>query len=61
MQADTEKYVYFDSLDTVNMDDVDSTLKAESGHGRAEKQVKLVETLFVNNTSKNRFFLPDDV
>lgn len=60
VQTDTDNYLYFASPDMVDMDDMDSALKAESGHGRADGEMQLVERLLVNNTSKNRFFLPSD-
>ena len=60
VRVDTDNYLYFASPDMVDMDDMDSALKAESGHGRADGEKQLVERLLVNNTSKNRFFLPLD-
>ena len=58
MLADTEDFVFFDSTDVVDMDNIDTALKAVGIYGGAERRKKTVEELLVSNTCKNRFFLP---
>ena len=58
MLADTEDFVFFDSTDVVDMDNIDTALKAVGISVVAVTRKKKVEELLVSNTCKNRFFLP---